>query len=800
MSRRLPRLLARVLALLIVLALAGLLAAWLALRGSLPARSGEHPLSGLVAPVSIERDALGVATVAAADAADLARGLGWLHGQERFFEMDLSRRAAAGELAALLGGAALAIDRRHRVHRFRARMRQAVAALDPGDRARLQAYAEGVNAGLSQLRARPWPYLLLRERPRPWRAEDSLLVVVAMFFDLQDAGNRRERTLDFAWRHLPTGVYDFIVRPGSALDAALDGSIVPDPAIPSPELLDLRALPAIAGTATDDDQHQPLPGSNNFAVAGRLTGGTAALVANDMHLGLRVPSIWYRARLAWNEAGRAVRLDGVTLPGVPAMVVGSNGKVAWAFTNSYGDWLDLVRLRLDPDDPMRYRDAGGWRPLERHLETLSVRGGADETLEVLESRWGPVIGEDDSGRPLALAWTAHRPGAVDTRLLDLAHADDLDQAMAIAAEAGIPAQNLVAGDASGRIGWILAGRIPVRPPDRDPTRVLDSTQLAGDLWEGWLPADRQPRMVDPPHGRIWTANARVVGDEALALIGDGGYDLGARGAQIRDRLAASERHRESDLLAIQLDDQATLMTHWWRLLRTAIGDGGGDPALAALAAQVEVWDGCACTDSVSYRLVRAFRSRVHDTVLDGLAAPLRAIDPEFRWPRLGQAEGLVRQLLAERPLHLLPPPHDRWDGLLVDAARAVAGELDARPGGLAARTWGEANTARIRHPLAMAMPGWLAGLLSMPATPLPGDAHVPRVQGPSFGASQRMVVAPGREDAGLMHMPGGQTGHPLAPWYGAGHDHWERGEATPLAPGPARWRLTLVPAAPTAPP
>lgn len=796
MPKTRPRLLIRLAALLLLAVAASALAAWLALRGSLPVATGERPLAGLVAPAGIERDALGVATVTAADATDLARALGWLHGQERYFEMDLSRRAAAGELAALLGPAALPVDRRHRLHRFRARMREALAALDPDHRRRLEAYAEGVNAGLAGLRVRPWPYLVLRQQPQPWGAEDSLLVVVAMFFDLQDASNRRERALDFAFRHLPPAVHDFVVRPGTGHDAALDGSVLREPALPGAGDLDLRALPAVAGPAAAPDQHLALPGSNNFAVAGRLTAGSAALVANDMHLGLRVPSIWYRARLAWTQDGQAVRLDGVTLPGVPAMVVGSNGSVAWAFTNSYGDWMDLVRLRVDPGQPLRYRDADGWRTLERHLETLAVRGGDEETLEVLESRWGPVIGEDEAGRPLVLAWTAHRPGAVDTRLLDLAHARDVDEALAIAADAGIPAQNLVAGDASGRIGWTLAGRIPLRLPGSDPLRVVESDALSGDLWLGWLPADQQPRVVDPDHGRLWTANARVVGDQALAVIGDGGYDLGARGAQIRDRLAARETFRPDDLLAIQLDDQAVLMTRWWRLLGAVADTGDDDPGLAALAAQVAVWDGCACTDSVSYRLVRDFRARVHDAVLDGLAAPLRAIDPDFRWPRLGQAEGMVWQLLEARPAHLLPPPHADWDGLLRVAAREVATELDGRPGGLAARTWGEANTARIRHPLAGAMPGWLAGRLSMPATALPGDAHVPRVQGPSFGASQRMVVAPGREEEGLMHMPGGQTGHPLAPWYGAGHDHWERGEASPLVPGATRWHIALVPAAP----
>lgn len=780
-----------------LLLLAGLaLTAWLLLRASLPALDGERTLAGLNAAVTIERDDNGVATLRAGQRTDLARALGYLHAQERWLDMDLARRVAAGELAALVGRAALPLDRRHRAHRFRARVQAWIRSLPAHERDQLDAYAAGVNAGLADLRARPWPYLLLRRQPEAWRGEDSLLVVLAMFFDLQDGENRRERQLDRARRHLPPPAFEFVVRAGTEWDAPLQGETIPEPPLPGAEVLDLRQWPAgetKVATALDDTAMPMLPGSNNFAVAGSLTADGRALVADDMHLGLRAPNIWYRIAFEYSSDDRTIHADGLSLPGVPALVVGSNGRIAWSFTNSYGDWLDLVRLQTRNED-RDYLTASGPRPFEVFEETLHIADGGHETLRVRETIWGPVIGDDGDGAPLALAWTAHRDGAVNAGLIDLEHAGDVDAALAIAQLAGIPAQNFVVGDADGRIGWTVAGRIPRRREGHDPTRPIDGSTLDGDLWLGWLDPDAAPRVIDPPSGRLWTANARVVDGEALALIGEGGYDNGSRARQIRDGLFARTRFGETDLLAIQLDDRAVFMQRWWRLLRQVVEHADGDARLAELAAATIDWNGCACIDSVSYRLARAFRGRVHETVMLGLAAPVRAHDPDFTWPRLGQNEGVVWQLLRERPAHLLPPPHADWDALLRDAARQVVVALADQPGGLKARTWGEANTVRIRHPLSSALPGWLAGLLDRPAQALPGDAQMPRVQGVGFGASQRSVIAPGAEDRAIAHTPAGQSGHPLSPYYAAGHDDWAQGRAAPLRPGITRWTLTLKPA------
>jgi penicillin amidase len=217
-----------------------------------------------------------------------------------------------------------------------------------------------------------------------------------------------------------------------------------------------------------------------------------------------------------------------------------------------------------------------------------------------------------------------------------------------------------------------------------------------------------------------------------------------------------------------------------------------EPALAGIAQATGHWRGRAAVDSVDNRLVREFRDQVHRRVIDGLAAPMRAVDPKFLMPRLPQAEGLVWELLRQRPPHLLAPLYADWEALLRASALAVAAELGRQEGGLAARTWGERTTTSIRHPLSRALP-WLAPALDMPRQPLPGDGSMPRVQGREFGASMRMVVAPGREADGILHMPGGQSGHPLSPYYGAGHDDWAQGRATPLLPGPAQRRLLLEP-------
>ena len=218
-----------------------------------------------------------------------------------------------------------------------------------------------------------------------------------------------------------------------------------------------------------------------------------------------------------------------------------------------------------------------------------------------------------------------------------------------------------------------------------------------------------------------------------------------------------------------------------------------DPSLAGLKAATVRWSGHAAVDSVDYRIVRTFRQNVREAVLAPFIARTKARFTDFEWPRHAEAEGAVWAMLQTRPINLLDPRWHDWDALLLAAAKKTADDLGDRPGGLAARTWGEANTAQIAHPLAVALPGWLGRFLDMPAEPLPGDVDMPRVQGRSFGASERFGISPGHEDRSYLEMPGGQSGHPLSPFHGAGHEDWVRGNPTPLLPGPTRYHLVIEP-------
>ena len=773
---RSARLFLRSLAVVLVVLLLVLAAGAWALRGSLATLDGELHLAGLSAPVTVERDALGSATVRAANEADAVRALGYLHAQERFFEMDLLRRSAAGELSELFGERALPRDRAVRVHRMRARVHENLAAI-AGDRLPLlQAYTDGVNAGLRDLRSRPWPYLLLRTQPRPWTPEDTGLAGYAMFFDLQDETNSRELALLRIRQVVPPALYALITTDGSRWDAPLVGQARGDAALPPAAQLDLRRLPVPERETPHGVSEPAAPGSNNFAVDGALTADGRAILANDMHLGLRAPNLWFRARLQYVDAaapGGRVDVAGFTLPGTPLVVVGSNRHVAWGFTNSYGDWADWVR------------PAAG-APVQTVHETIRVKDGADVDLAVEQTPWGPVMAHDAHGAPLALYWIAHQPGSLTLGLADFARAADVDLALAFSRAVGIPEQNLLLADARGDIAWKLTGRIPQRG-GRDPRAVVD----AGEIGAPW-PEGSGPSITRPASHRLWTANARTLDGAALAAVGDAGYANGARARQIRNALFARERFAEPDLLAIQLDDRALFLQRWYTLLRER-ATRSRDPAWVKLEAATRHWEGRAAPEAVSYRLTRAWRLAVIERVRHGLMAPaMVALGDDFIMPDLPQLEGVAWPLVTQRPAHLLPRRFDSWQALELDAAREVVAELGAI-GPLRERTWGEQNTAHICHPLAGALPALARRWLCMRADPLAGDGNMPRVVAPAFGASERMVVSPGHEEDGIVHMPGGASGHPLSPFWGAGHEAWVRGEPTPFLPGPSRHRARFTP-------
>jgi len=766
------------------------------LRASLPQIDGTHELPQLQRPVVVERDAAGVPSLTAENYDDMVRALGFVHASDRYFQMDLLRRSAAGELSALIGPGALPLDRRVRLHRFRSRARRNLNATDAHSAGWIESYTEGINAGLAALGASPPEYLALRVAPEPWRAEDSLLVVLAMYLDLQGGSGRRELGLRRMSQALPRPLYDFLTPCGSEWDAPLVGSPCSTPEIPGAEVYDLRSLDLAALHAPPPRWEPVHPvGSNNWAVAGTHTADGRALLANDMHLRHSMPNIWFRARLNWrDESGATQSATGATLPGLPGVIAGSSGHIAWGLTNSEGDWIDIVELEIDESDSTRYRTPQGWRAFERIEETIEIKGRPAESLTVTESIWGPVV-TDTAGRPLhAVRWVAHDEEGCDLNLLGLQHARSVDQALDVAARSGMPEQNLVVADASGRIAWTISGRIPRRVgfDGRLPSSWADGERR----WDGWLGADEYPRVVDPPSGRLWTANNRTVDGEWLARLGDGGLADGARAGQIRDALMLLDRATVDDLLALQLDDRALFLTRWHELLLEVLDDEAVavSPRRGELRRFVkESWNGHASVDSVAYRAVRAFRIYLARDLFGAITAACRDDETDFNYLRLARWEGPLWRLVQERPEHLLPPAHASWRDALLSAADEIFEQLPANePDALAQYTWGRRNTVRVQHPLSQAVPQ-LARWLDIPVQPLPGDSKMPRVQSISFGASERMIVSPGLEGDGLFHMPGGQSGHFLSPFYRAGHEGWAEGQRTPFLPGPAVHRLELVP-------
>jgi penicillin G amidase len=781
------------------------------LTRSLPQLQGTIVVAGLAEPVRVDRDELGIPTITGASRLDVALATGFVHAQDRFFQMDLARRRAAGELSELFGAATFEVDRATRVHAFRHRAGRVLEAADDGDRALLEAYAEGVNAGLSSLRAAPFEYLMLRVEPRPWTPEDSVLVLASMFFQLQDHQGLREHRAGALLDAVPGAIADFLTAPSPDWETPLVGEVASPPLVPGPEILDVRASVAPARAAGGvSPSRDPAPsaldvwlgrapddvrGSNNWAVGARHTAHGGGLVAGDMHLGLSVPNIWYRATFSWSEGVETRTASGITLPGIPIMVVGSNGDVAWAFTNSTGDWSDLVVIEPEPHDDTQYRTPDGPRRFEVRREGVRVKGEADREVEVRDTIWGPVVATDHRQRPLALRWVPHDVEGLNLRISGPERASTLAEALDAARAAGIPAQNFVIADRFGNVAWTIAGRIPRRVGFRGvvPTSWADGTRG----WDGWLERGEYPRVVNPPSGRIWTANNRLVDGEMLAALGDGGYDQGARARQIRDALLETTVATPADMLRIQLDDRALFLERWRQLAVETLRSAPRDEDLEACRQLLEEeWPGRAATDSVAYRLVRSFRSKAAELAFAPLVAQVRAVDAAFP-ATLGRAyEGPLWALVEERPHHLLDPRYASWDELLVDALRQTLAALEER-GRWRARTWGEVNTARIQHPLGRAVP-LLSRWLDMPAEPLPGDAHMPRVQGADFGASQRFGVAPGREHEGYFHMPGGQSGHPLSPHYRDMHRAWVEGTPTPFLPGPPVHGLTLTPGPPRA--
>ena len=819
-----------------ILLLSSILVGWWLLTKSLPLIDGEQTLSGLKKAVIIERDDAGIPTIKAHDRQDVALALGFIHSQERFFQMDLLRRNAAGELSELFGKAALQHDKANRIFLFRHKAKNLLTHLPNKSLNILKAYTEGVNQGINALSSPPFEYWLLSHTPKPWTMEDSILCLYSMYLDLQFQDARRERSLATLQKHLPEDWYEFL----KPQEGYWQAPLIPSPQDPLPISLPSTPWPSFLTTRHHTTKHHttkqykskqhtlklhqfskiydtshenepsdprqnvipdtlsklleaPALGSNNWAVTGDYSDTGSGLLANDMHLSIRVPNVWFRAQ--WKIHATDIDMQspdhqaiGVTLPGTPPLIVGSNSKVAWGFTNAMYDVSDVIILNLNSSQTA-YKTQDGWKPLEKHQEKFVLPDQSIVYDEVITTQWGPVISKTQSQWEV-LKWVALEPQGANLKLLDLEKAETTAQALEIAPTLGIPLQNFMVADHQGAIGWTLAGPLVSR------------NGFKGDLPADWskgyhawkfLDKKQYPKVFASSQERLWSANSRTAAEDDTGALLDSGLSLGARARQIRDQLFDQNHFTEKDFLAIQMDNRALLLKPWKQLLLKT-SQSMESPYKELIKDQLLQWQETAEKDSVAYRLVRDFRKQILINSIGQIYQYLIDSPDYFKVKGINQrVEYPLWALAHQQPQHLIPPGFKSWDEFFLKMADLVVNHLTLNGEiSITQSTWGQYNTPKIQHPLSKFIPllGWLT---DMPSEPMGGDLFMPKIQTITAGASQRLVVSPGHEERGIFHMPSGQSGHPLSPYYGKGHQDWVKGRASPLLPGDSRWVLNLRP-------
>jgi len=570
---------------LLVLAVAVVGGGFLWLSGSLPQTDGERRVAGLAASVDVIRDRNAIPHIFAESQTDAAFALGFAHAQDRLWQMEMQRRIGAGRLSEVLGEATLDIDRFLRMLGLYRLAEASHGKLDPGTRAVLDAYARGVNAFL-QTRSGPLPpeFLILGVEPAPWQPADSIVWIKVMALNLGGHWQRDLMRLRMAMRLSTSQILDFYTPYSRAAPAGVSaGGRFSDLLSPT-VLAKVQALmPAKADGL----------GSNNWVVDGSRTTSGKPLLANDPHLGLGAPAIWYLTHLHWQ--GR--NLIGATLPGVPMVVLGRNDRIAWGFTNGEPDVQDLYIEKLDPDDANRYLTPDGPRPFAVRREVIKVKDGEDVVLQVRQTRHGPVLSDvhaasrsaTPDGHVLALSWTALRDDDLTIQAgTDLAVAQGWDDFVAALENFHAPQQNIVYADVDGNVGYIAPGRVPVRHPDNAVRGYMPQPGWRAEYdWQGFIPYDELPRAFNPAGGRIATANHRIAdADYPHHLSFD--WAAGYRAQRIFDLIDATAKHNRATFRAMQGDNVSPFARQILPHLRAVTPP----PGLAADAhALLAGWDG-----------------------------------------------------------------------------------------------------------------------------------------------------------------------------------------------------------------
>ncbi len=759
---------------------------WLA-RRPLPKQRGTIGLAGLEGRVRVRRDRWGVPHVEADAAADLYYAQGFVHGQDRLWQMDFYRRAVAGKVSEMAGAEGLPIDRLMRTLGIRRVAEQEEAALDPRLRELLERFCAGVNAAAADATAMPFEMQLLRLDFAPWRPVDILSLGKLLAFGLS---TNWERELLRA---------DMLRALGPELCARLDPVYPADNPVVTQEAWSgdgLAIVEQIDAVRRSMGLAAEASGSNNWAVSGSLSATGAPLIAGDPHLPPSMPGIWYQVSLRHRD--RFVR--GASMPGMPGIYMGQNNDVCWTFTNVMADVQDLFVERIEGE---QYRFEDEWRPLQTVREEIAVKGRAPELLDVRSTHHGPIVnaalGADDD-EPLALSWQALREPTAFAGMFEMLEIDSGPSLVAKLEGHTAPASNLIWADRHGSIGYKLIGRLPRR---RGGCPDLPKPGWTGEFeWEGTVPYDELPETVDPESGFLVTANNRIVGDEYPHHITSEYLD-GFRAKRIEQLLAESDEHDLESFEAMQSDNLSLPGIEAARRLGRLTPRGQRE--LSAVE-RLRSWDGRLDPDTIAGTIYQAFLLRLAREVA---RAAIGDRDLCERW--LDRADNgftphitspwrwhsHLMKLWEEGDEELIGRP---WDELVLEALAGALDDLEERFGPEPeAWRWGRVHEMEFPHALGEANPllrrllnrRLRAGGAQETVSQIAYDPNDPykAVWAPSW----RMVADPTDPDRSRWQMFTGQSGHPASPHYDDLQADWLEGRTQPMS-GEGPWQeLELVP-------
>jgi penicillin amidase len=778
-SKRVGRVLGGVLLLAAVLAVAIIGWAMMIARSALPQLDGATPVTGLSAPVSVTRDSRGVPAIEATNLDDLFFAQGYVTAQDRLFQMDLMRRAAAGELSEIVGDVALKHDREQRILGLRATADAGLQHLTAEDREYFGSYAQGVNAFIELHRkSLPVEFRILGYSPRPWTARDSLVIAYQMVETLStppDAALTKEKILaklgpqltadlyvNTSWADHPPGVDQ--PAKGVAIPNAENSPGLAEEKNRAPALL----APWIAGFW---QQHPHGLGSNNWVISGAHTVSGKPLLSNDMHLGHQMPNLWYEAHLHAGDFDVA----GVTLPGYPFAIVGHNRRIAWGFTN-VGPTVEDVYIETF-DDKGLYLTPEGWKAPQVRRESIRVKGKPDVDVTVLTTRHGPIVSDLAPGetRKISLRWTLY--GGIRNPFFRIDCAQDWQQFRSALNEFDAPGQNVVFADTSGNIGYQATGKVPIRASG-DGSLPQDGSDNAHE-WTGYIPFDKLPSVLNPPSGVIATANGRITPDKYPYSISVE-WEAPWRTQRIYRLLGLGQNLAARDMLNVEMDIHSEFDRFLAHELANAAAETHKLSSRARDAAEIlRRWDGEMDANSAAPSIITTARHELKRQLLEPKLGPATgSVSSDLNWKSYSWTMETVwmQNVLAQRPPRWLPSGYSGYNDLL---AGVLEKAVEKAPADLNSWKWGAQNSVTIQNPILGRIPGvrrW-----SGPGeNPQSGSGYTVKASGRDYGPSERFTADLSNFDLSTLNTVTGQSGNILSPHYMDQWEAWYSGHTFPL--------------------